>query len=86
MQQIKIFKQDEDEIHLLERKINEWLRQSKAKVVNIFGNIAPQTTTHVTEDTAIGVAFSNPSDQIVASDVLLVVVYEDKQGKVADAA
>ncbi|MCZ6834834.1 MAG: hypothetical protein O7G85_03590 [Planctomycetota bacterium] len=68
MQQIRIFKSIESEVGELERDINGWLQESGVKVVNIFGNIAPQTV--LTETTAgSGRSFS-------PSDVFLVVVYE----------
>ena len=68
MQQIRIFKSIESEVGELEREINGWLQESGVKVVNIFGNIAPQTV--LTETTSgAGRAFS-------PSDVFLVVVYE----------
>lgn len=68
MQQIRIFKSIESEVGDLEREINGWLQESNVKVLNMFGNIAPQT---ILSDTAAGSgrAFS-------PSDIFLVVLYE----------
>ncbi len=68
MQQIRIFKSIESEVGELEREINGWLQESGVKVVNVFGNIAPQTVNSEALG-ATGRAFS-------PSDVFLVVVYE----------
>ncbi len=68
MQQIKIFKSIESDVTELERDINAWLKESGARVVNIFGNIAPQTITD--PEKAKGTrGFS-------LSDVLVVLLYE----------
>ena len=40
MQQIKIFKGVESETGALEAEVNRWLAESKARVINLFGNIA----------------------------------------------
>ncbi len=64
MQQIKLFKTIESELHTLEDEINAWIKTTRARIISVTGNIAPQTshTQHVG-------AFS-------ASDVLVVVLYE----------
>ncbi len=68
MQQIKIFKSIESDVSDLERDINAWLKESGARVVNVFGNIAPQT---------IGdPAKAKGSRSFSPSDVLIVVLYE----------
>jgi hypothetical protein len=66
MQQIKIFKGIESELHALETEVNEWLASENGRVVNMFGNIAPQTIT----------AGKSAQGTFSASDVLLVVLYE----------
>lgn len=43
MQQIKLFKGVETELSTLESDINSWLKADGGTIVNIFGNIAPQT-------------------------------------------
>jgi hypothetical protein len=70
MQQVKIFKSIESEVNALEQEINEWLRTSGVRVLQIFGNIAPQSQAYepVTSGPAQG--------GFVPSDVLLVVLYE----------
>ena len=64
MQQIKIFKSIESELGSLENEINEWISDQSVKIVEIFGNIAPQS--HSTPGMG---SFSS-------SDVLVVIVYE----------
>jgi hypothetical protein len=66
MQRVKFFKSIESELGNLEKEINQWLAESKAKIISITGNIAPQTG-----QTEIG-SFS-------ASDVFVVVMYEAAQ-------
>ncbi len=68
MQQIKIFKSIESDVSDLERDINAWLKESGARVVNVFGNIAPQTIGDP-EKTKGGRGFS-------PSDILIAVLYE----------
>ena len=67
VQQIRIFKSIESEVGELEREINGWLQESGVKVLNIFGNIAPQTV--MNDATSTGRAFS-------PSDIFLVVIFE----------
>lgn len=43
MRQIKLFKSVETEISTLEKDVNDWIRESRANVVRISGNIAPQS-------------------------------------------
>ena len=65
MRKVKIFKSVEDELSRLESDINAWVDSSKAHIVSITGNIAPQSN-HVAGDGAFS-----------ASDVLIIVVYEE---------
>ncbi len=65
MQQVKIFKSIESELIALEEEINEWIAENNAKVINITGNIAAQSTS----SGSLGDSFSG-------SDVLLFVLYE----------
>ena len=64
MQQIKIFKSIESELGSLEDEINEWISEQSVTIVQIFGNIAPQSPA----TPGMG-SFSS-------SDVLVVIVYE----------
>lgn len=66
MRKVKIFKSIESELHPLEDEINQWLTKSGAELVSVTGNIAPQTPSSTS---GMG-SFS-------ASDVLVIVVYED---------
>ena len=67
MKKVKIFKSIESELTSLEDEINSWLAANGASLVSVTGNIAPQTQGATT---TMGGAFS-------ASDVLVIVVYED---------
>jgi len=64
MQQVKLFKSVETELNSLEDEINKWLATSKARILSITGNIAPQSSIKPMEDRFTG------------SDVLVVVLYE----------
>ena len=68
MQQIKIFKSIESNVSDLERDINAWLKESGARVVNVFGNIAPQTISDPEK--------ARGSRGFSASDVLIALLYE----------
>lgn len=71
MHQIKIFKGIESDIAHLEDQVNSWLAASQVKVVNMFGNISPQTTSESSASVLSKGTFA-------PSDVLLVVLYEKK--------
>jgi hypothetical protein len=65
---IKLFKGVESEIAELEHEINQWLAASEARIVQVFGNIAPQT---------IGSGKTGSATRIFdQSDVLIAVVYD----------
>ena len=70
MQQIRFFKSTETDLTDLQREMNAWLRDSGVRVVQIFGNIAPQTVTR--DDTSTGLTKS----AFAPSDVLIAVLYE----------
>jgi hypothetical protein len=63
MRLVKIFKGIENDLWALEEEVNKWIKEEGVNVVNMTGNIAPQT------EGGHGHGFS-------ASDVLLVVLYE----------
>lgn len=64
MQQVRLFKGIESELHAMEDEMNQWIRDSGAKIISITGNIAPQTGN------------TQPAGNFSASDVLVVVLYE----------
>ena len=66
MHKVKIFKSIESEIVTLEEEINEWLSESGVQVVQLVGNISPQTPT----------SGSIPGATFSSSDVLVIIVYE----------
>jgi hypothetical protein len=65
--QVKLFKGVESEVDQLEKDVNTWLAESGARVVNMFGNIAPQT---MRPDSTTG------SRAFPPSDIFLTVLYE----------
>lgn len=67
MQQIKIFKGIESEVGELENRVNAWIKQSNARIVQSYGNIAAQSP-HASGAT-LGKSYT-------PSDVLIVLVYE----------
>lgn len=67
MQQIKIFKGIESELSELENRVNGWLKQSGARVIQMTGNIAPQSG--VKEPSSLGRAYT-------PSDIVVIVLYE----------
>jgi hypothetical protein len=69
MQRIKVFKALETEAEMLERQVNDWLAKSGAKVLQISGNIAPQSE-------GGGGRTGGLANTGGASDVLLIVLYE----------
>lgn len=73
MQQVKIFKGVEADITALEKEVNAWIRQSRAKVVSVTGNIAPQSETRESTGGGLGKGAFPPSD------VILIVLYETAQ-------
>ena len=66
MQQIKLFKSVETELAALETDVNAWLKTSGGKVINIFGNIAPQTRGEA----------GGGDRRFSPSDIFLAIVYE----------
>jgi hypothetical protein len=70
MHQIKIFKGIENDIAGLEKQVNAWLQESGVRVINITGNIAPQSPPPDEQLKALGASPWSPSD------VLLIVHYE----------
>jgi len=69
MHQIKIFKGIENDLTTLEADVNRWLYNTKIRVVQVFGNIAPQTIAKESHGLDNG--------GYIPSDVLLVVLYEE---------
>lgn len=70
MHQIKIFKTLENELHETEQEINSWLAKSKVKVLQIVGNISPQSPG--AQEGAAGLTKS----QFAPSDAMIIVLYE----------
>ncbi|MBL9094070.1 MAG: hypothetical protein JNL96_22825 [Planctomycetaceae bacterium] len=70
MHKVKIFKSVESELNSLESQINAWLGESGARVVQIFGNIAPQSIVPTAKSAGLS------TTEFAPSDVLVVVLYE----------
>lgn len=74
MQQIKIFIGMEQDASSMESEVNDWLRSSGARIVSVFGNIAPQTLN--TGAGSRGSLSEGPGRRFASSDLFLCVVYE----------
>lgn len=72
MPQIKFFKGLESDLPGLERKINTWMMEPGIRIINVFGNLAPQTTPPAPKPAGTLVTQSGYGD----SDVLIAVLYE----------
>jgi hypothetical protein len=70
LQQIKIFKGVENDLSTLEDQVNAWLVDSKAAVLHIFGNIAPQSRPPNPQATGLS------KSEFPPSDVIIVVLYD----------
>ena len=71
MPRVKLFKGLESNLEGLETQMNAWLAQPGVRVIQIFGNMAPQT---LPSDTRITSTLGQP--QHVSSDVFLAILYE----------
>lgn len=69
MQQIKIFKGLESNLPALEKDVNDWLAVEKVRVIQMLGNLAPLSGERNEGNSLAAYPY-------VASDVLLVVLYE----------
>lgn len=69
MQQVKMFKGSESDLPALEKQINTWLAGAAVRVINMIGNIAPQSPPPP-EKGSLGLSSFPPSD------VLVIIHYE----------
>jgi hypothetical protein len=69
MHQVKIFKGIESNLTGLEKEINVWLAETNARVVQVFGNLAPLSGGRNEGNSLSAYPY-------VASDVMMVVLYE----------
>lgn len=70
MRQVKLFVDIESNIEALEERVNTWLKESHANVINIFGNVAPQTVMRELKTTALS------ERRYASSDVFIAIEYE----------
>ena len=71
MAQIKFFKGFESDLPALEKKINTWLMEPGLRVINVFGNLAPQSPPLEPKSGGL-VTQSGYAD----SDVFIAILYE----------
>jgi hypothetical protein len=71
MHQVKIFKGQESNLPGLEKEVNVWLAETNANVTQIFGNLAPLSGERNEGNSLAAYPY-------VASDVLLVILYEKR--------
>lgn len=64
MRLIKIFKGNEEQTDELQQEVNNWITSTGAKLLDITGNIAPQSP------------MSHPNARPMPSDVLLIATYQ----------
>lgn len=77
MQQIKVFHGHKSENQQLEQEVNAWLKSSGAKIINIFGNIAPQAVMPVATERAIpGAINTGGTRRFADSDIMVVILFE----------
>jgi hypothetical protein len=76
MHQVKIFSGEEAFRDRLEQEINDWLASTKARVVSVTGNIAPQTVMDTGKTTRLAGADPGAARFFASSDILIIVVYE----------
>ena len=76
MHQIKLFKGIESDLGAIEREVNAWLTSSNAKVIQMFGNVAPQTPRVDGLSGHLLGADRTSTRGFAASDILIAVVYE----------
>jgi len=74
MHQIKLFKGLENDLASIEKEVNGWLATSNAKVVQLIGNVAPQSLR--SENGHILGAERPGGRGASVSDIFLAVVYE----------
>jgi len=73
MHQVKIFKGLESNLPALEAEVNAWLQESGVRVLQIIGNLATQSGQRNETNSLAAYPY-------VASDVMLVVLYEKAKG------
>lgn len=70
MHQVKLFKGLETDLAEVEKQMNAWLAANDVKVINIFGNMSPQSCPADDKNAMIA------KGTFVPSDIMLVVHYE----------
>ena len=76
MQQVKLFTGLEGATEELSGEINGWIRETGATVLQISGNISPQSPGG--SGLGVGLSGTGSPGRRVSSDVLVIVLYEEK--------
>ena len=74
MQQVKIFTGLEGATGALTEEINDWIRDSGAEVLQISGNIAPQSAAGVEHSTTLP-GSTGGTHHRPPSDILIIILY-----------
>ena len=69
MQQIKLFRGLDSELPRLQDQINRWLAESGARVIQMSGNLSPQSVLQDPKG-------APPLSPLVPSEVLVTILYE----------
>ena len=70
MHQVKLFRGLENDLPGLEKQINDWLAETKVRVVQITGNLAPQQDETKPDESGVVHSLYSPAN------VLLALLYE----------
>jgi hypothetical protein len=76
MHQVRIFIGKEDDTLRLAKEMNDWLAHDDVKVVNIFGNMSPQTIQDRAGEGGRLLGAEGGGRRYAPSDIMLVVVFE----------
>ena len=73
MQQVKLFTGLEGATEELAEEINSWIRKTGAKILQISGNIAPQTIASF--DQTVGLPAAGSTALRPPSDLFIIILY-----------
>jgi hypothetical protein len=76
MQQIKLFNGREDHTADLEVEVNSWIESSGVTVLNIAGNISPQSVLPSKDGGSNLSGTGTHTRRFAPSDILIIVTYE----------
>jgi len=73
MQQIRLFRCNDEILLDTQEEINRWLRESGVRVIQITGNVAPPAVVSGAATRGLG----GTSGRFAHSDILIAVLYEE---------